>query len=126
MWCVDPRSMCRAHLLGEHRELHAIAGMTRQVARGVEACKEGLIGHINAGQVDLSLLVARHSLLVAEMRRRGWPSGVKHDTPLKFEDVYRSPSIPWVGHVDGVKNHKELIARCGLCRELAVLMESQV
>ena len=30
MWMVDPRFMCRAHILGEHRECHALIGTILQ------------------------------------------------------------------------------------------------
>jgi hypothetical protein len=30
MWMVDPRQMCRQHLLGEHNELHMFAGTMRK------------------------------------------------------------------------------------------------
>ncbi|HEX6642404.1 MAG TPA: pyrimidine dimer DNA glycosylase/endonuclease V, partial [Thermoanaerobaculia bacterium] len=34
IWDVDPAELCRAHLLGEHRELHAIWTILTQDRRG--------------------------------------------------------------------------------------------
>lgn len=45
MWMVDPKIMCRKHLLGEHLELHMLAGCInncpfdiKKVAKGEIRC----------------------------------------------------------------------------------------
>ena len=64
MWMVDPRLMCRSHLLGEHKELHMLVGSVR-IGRSLR-------GHIERGQFELASLPARHAALAAEIERRNW------------------------------------------------------
>ena len=70
MWMVDPRHMCRAHLLGEHVELHMLVGHLRR-GRQIE-------GYIEHNCVEPRSLQARHRALAAEMQRRGY----RHASPL--------------------------------------------
>lgn len=73
VWDVMPELLCRQHLLGEHRELHAIHSILRNNKNGYRQHPETQrwIGRLDA-------LRLRHELLVAEMLRRGW----QHHTPL--------------------------------------------
>lgn len=73
IWDVDPRLLCRKHLLGEHRELHALWTILTQHKKGYSKHPETLrwIGKLNA-------LYSRHDLLVAEMTARGY----SHKTDL--------------------------------------------
>jgi len=75
VWDVDPALLCRAHLLGEHRELHAVFSV---IANG----REGYSRHpeVRRWRGRLPALARRHDALVAEMRRRGW-TGHKTDLP---------------------------------------------
>jgi len=73
MWMVDPSIMCRAHLLGEHREMHALVGM---IAR-----KKSLSGYIKKGLLTPKLIKERHDELVEELLKRGY----NHYTNLIFE-----------------------------------------
>ena len=68
---TDPKLLCRAHLLGEHRYLHALAVRGKSVS-------------------------LRHSLLVAEMRRRGY--------------VHKSPVVS-----DGYENFEMDTRHCAAC-----------
>jgi hypothetical protein len=73
IWDIPPRVLCRQHLLGEHRELHAIwAVMTQQ--------KQGYARHTatTRWQGKLAALYKRHTHLVREMIRRGYA----HYSPL--------------------------------------------
>lgn len=70
MWLVDPELMCRNHLLGEHLELHILAGCLN---RG-----KNIRGFIEQGLVDPTLICKRHAELVTEMERRGY----SHSSPL--------------------------------------------
>lgn len=98
MWMVDPGKMCRQHLLGEHRELHALAGSLR--------LGRSIAGHLARGQLEPQNMNFRHDALVAEMKRRGY----NHLTPL--EDMEGAPT----GHVDRDGNIEELARRCVECR----------
>lgn len=73
IWDLPPRRLCRQHLLGEHRELHAIWAVITTHRRGYSRHPETQrwVGHLKA-------LYQRHELLVAEMYRRGYV----HHSPL--------------------------------------------
>lgn len=101
MWMTDPSGMCSQHLLGEHVELHMLAGTLR---RG-----KSIAGFIRDGLVEPTRMVERHAELVAEMARRGF----KHTTPLE------SPPLgSWAKHrnvVNPAANRAELLRRCPKC-----------
>lgn len=101
MWLVDPRILCRNHLLGEHRELHALVGIIR---RGTK-----LDGYIEKGLIETDYIECRHMELVVEMTRRGY----NHQSPLDYSDFDAVP----LGRVDDAANVKELHKRCADCRE---------
>ena len=73
IWDVDPGKLCRSHLLGEHRELHALWSV---ITKG----KKAYANHpeTNRWRGKLKALYARHESLVEEMERRGYC----HKTPL--------------------------------------------
>lgn len=73
IWDLPPSILCRAHLLGEHRELHAIWTVL----------VEGKTGYANHPETirwrgKLAALSQRHAALVQEMERRGY----RHASPL--------------------------------------------
>jgi hypothetical protein len=73
IWDIAPGNLCRNHLLGEHRELHAIWIIITERKKGYSNHPETLrwIGKLQA-------LYRRHNLLVKEMEQRGYP----HKSPL--------------------------------------------
>jgi hypothetical protein len=73
IWDIPPERLCRAHLLGEHRELHAIWTILTQDRAGYRNHPETL-----RWKDRLMALYARHTLLVEEMRSRGY----NHVSPL--------------------------------------------
>lgn len=73
IWDVPPRVLCRPHLLGEHRELHAVWNVLTLGKQGYAKHPETL-----RWQGKQAALYARHEALVAEMARRGY----NHHTPL--------------------------------------------
>jgi hypothetical protein len=73
IWDVDPKILCRKHLLGEHRELHAIWVVISQNKKGYSHHPE-----TKRWVGKLSALYERHELQVFEMKRRGY----KHNSPL--------------------------------------------
>ena len=56
IWMVDPKIMCRQHLLGEHNELHKLAGSLR--------LKKSIKGYLEKGELDPSQANKRHAELV--------------------------------------------------------------
>ncbi|UMZ74261.1 pyrimidine dimer DNA glycosylase/endonuclease V [Natranaerofaba carboxydovora] len=73
IWDIEPDKLCRKHLLGEHRELHALWNILTQDKKGYrnhpETCR--WVG-------KLSALYKRHETLVLEMSKRGY----NHNSPL--------------------------------------------
>ena len=96
---VDPRLMCRKHLLGEHVELHMLVGSLRRGLR--------LDGFFENKLIELHSIERRHRQLVREMERRGF----RHASPIVVE-------AERAGRVDRRANLIELARRCRDCRQL--------
>jgi hypothetical protein len=73
IWDISPEKLCRPHLLGEHRELHAIWAILTQSKKGYSQHPEVL-----RWQGKLRALYRRHEALVAEMDKRGY----RHQSPI--------------------------------------------
>jgi hypothetical protein len=73
VWDISPARLCRNHLLGEHRELHAIWSVLTKGKKGYSRHPETL-----RWKGRLKALYLRHGLLVAEFGKRGYG----HRSPL--------------------------------------------
>lgn len=73
IWDVDPALLCRAHLLGEHRELHGLWNILTEGKAGYRNHPETL-----RWEGKLAALNRRHEALVTEITRRGY----RHQSPL--------------------------------------------
>lgn len=73
IWDVPAGNLCREHLLGEHRELHAIWSVLVSGKQGYARHPETL-----RWRGKLKALYRRHEALVSEMRARGY----RHRSPL--------------------------------------------
>lgn len=97
---VDPRVMCRQHLLGEHVELHMIAANIG-LGRSID-------GYLRINAIEPKSIKRRHNELVAEMSLRG----MRHNSPLDFTtELY--PDIL----IDRARSLRMLIQRCPRCAE---------
>ena len=74
IWDIAPNKLCRAHLLGEHRELHAIWNIISQNKQGYSKHPETI-----RWKGKLKALYNRHEKLVKEMNLRGY----NHFSPLE-------------------------------------------
>ncbi|MBM3255430.1 MAG: pyrimidine dimer DNA glycosylase [Candidatus Omnitrophica bacterium] len=74
IWDIKPERLCRNHLLGEHRELHAIWSIITKGKRGYSRHPEVL-----RWRGKLKSLYLRHELLVKEFIRRNY----RHKSELK-------------------------------------------
>jgi len=99
MWMIDPKLMCKKHLLGEHVELHMLVGSINR--------NRSLNGFIRNGLIDTREINNRHTDLTNEMKRRGY----KHTSELIYTDELK------IGEIDILKNYKELCSRCSECRK---------
>lgn len=102
MWMVDPRILCRQHLLGEHVELHMFVGT---INRGCD-----VKGYVENNLFESSSLYTRHDNLVEEMKQRFY----NHRSPLK--PLTRELRDSEKGIVDKKKSLEELLFRCALCK----------
>jgi hypothetical protein len=73
IWDIAPKKLCRNHLLGEHRELHAIWSVITKGKKGYSKHPETL-----RWKGKLRALYLRHSKLVKEMKARRY----NHYSPL--------------------------------------------
>ncbi len=67
IWDLSVNKLCRNHLLGEHRELHAIWSILTKGKKGYARHPETL-----RWKGKLAALYLRHRMLVQEMRSRGY------------------------------------------------------
>ncbi|MFC1704104.1 pyrimidine dimer DNA glycosylase/endonuclease V [Candidatus Omnitrophota bacterium] len=67
IWDIPPRDLCRAHLLGEHRELHALWSVVTKGKKGYASHPETM-----RWRGKLSALFRRHEKLVKEMKKRDY------------------------------------------------------
>jgi len=106
MWLVDPKLLCRQHLLGEHLEIHMFVGILR--------CRSiSIKGYLDGGLLQMDKLFDRHEELAIEMKRRGY----NHKSPLDKKEVENLIRL-WSsnGFVNVEENLKELRKRCLECK----------
>ena len=98
IWDINPKYLCRQHLLAEHRELHAIWNVITKKKKGYSRHPETLrwIGKLNA-------LYKRHEILVKEFARRGY----KHHSPLK--KVKNMGSGKQTKFINTIKEQKKIL-----------------
>ncbi len=102
---VNPKIMCRKHLLGEHVEIHMFAsGLKRQI---------NMSGYLNNNLLEPKSLRSRHQLLVKEMNERGY----KHNSKLKMDFDINYLNALKSRKVDVKKSVIELMSRCNDCKE---------
>lgn len=75
IWDIDPKYLCRKHLLAEHRELHALWNIL-----SIHGGKGSYAQHPETRRWvgKLRALYNRHEALVNELTRRGY----RHFSPL--------------------------------------------
>ncbi len=106
IWDLPPGGLCRSHLLGEHRELHAVWTVLTRGKKGYSKHPETL-----RWKGRLRALYLRHDRLVLEMSRRGYA----HHSPLERRMAIGA-SIQRT-YVDSVARQKELLKKKGCsCR----------
>lgn len=95
---VDPKILCRNHLLGEHHETHMFVGT---INKGIN-----ITGYIDGKLLEVHSLRSRHDSLVLEMKCRGY----NHNSPLAEFDSFES------GSICVEDNLIELQSRCEECK----------
>jgi len=102
IWDLPPRRLCRQHLLGEHRELHAIWTVITRNRSGYSRHPETL-----RWKGRLRALFRRHDALVAEMIRRDY----QHQSPLDGRRA-RGSAVQTV-FIDPPSRQRELLRKKG-------------
>jgi len=98
MWMVDPKKLCRKHLLGEHVECHMFVGtILKEIS---------LLGYKEKGLVEVHNLKERHNRLSEEMLLRGY----KHNSLLPEFKSFN------YGSINSDENLKILRERCEECK----------
>ncbi len=77
IWDILPKKLCRNHLLGEHRELHAIWSVLTKDKKGYSKHPETL-----RWKDKLAALYLRHKMLIEEMHNRGYRHSSKLNQKL--------------------------------------------
>jgi hypothetical protein len=100
IWDISPSLLCRQHLLGEHRELHAIWTVITKKKRGYSKHPETMrwIGKLKA-------LYMRHKDLVREMKKRGYIH--KSDLPVNLATGKRKQDV----FINTVKEQIEILKK---------------
>ena len=99
-WLVDPKFLCRKHLLGEHVEHHMFMG---SIMKGTS-----ITGYLRDGLLEPKTLQKRHTELANEMISRGY----NHKSPLLDIDITHLPD----GKININRNIEDLRHRCEECR----------
>lgn len=98
MWMINPKLMCRQHLLGEHKEIHQLLGSIKK--------NKSIEGYVKKGLIEVHNAEKRHEKLVKEMKERGY----HHQSRLQNVRLFKA------GKVDIKKSVSDLKKRCKECK----------
>lgn len=104
VWDIAPKHLCREHMLGEHREVHAIWTVLIENKKGYSQHPETL-----RWRGKLKALFLRHEKLVKEMARRGY----NHNSPL--DKKFAKGKAIQVKYLHTPRQQKEILRKkpCG-------------
>jgi len=108
-WLVNPKLLCRKHLLGEHVEHHMFVG---SISKG-----KSVNGFLRDGLLEPKTLQSRHAQLAVEMVERGY----NHKSPLVDVDTSHLAD----GKIDINRNIQDLRHRCEECAKRIDQYESR-
>jgi len=106
MWMLDPKYLCRQHLLGESNEIHKHKHNFEK-------------HHSISGRISPIVLIEpnnmqqRHDELAQEMLRRGY----NHQSPYQQPDLSYLKDSERYAKVDLDYNIRDLMDRCPECRK---------
>lgn len=103
MWMVDPRILCKKHLLGEHGEIHKHRHNFEK--------RHSMNKRIELGQIEPSSMKIRHDILAEEMLRRKY----NHQSPYEQPDISYLPESQQTFMVDVDSSLRDLLNRCSEC-----------
>lgn len=104
MWMIDPKLLCRKHLLGEHGEIHKF--------RHNFVKQHSIVGRMKPiVQIEPLKMKLRHDELAKEMLRRGF----NHNSPYTLPDLSYLPEEFTNAKVNIGYNIIDLMERCEEC-----------
>ena len=104
MWKVDPKLLCRQHLLGEHSEIHKHRhNFVKQhsIAKRISPVV----------QIEPQNMEQRHDELVTEMLARGY----NHNSPYSQPDLSHLKDEERFAQIDINHSLADLSSRCSEC-----------
>jgi len=104
MWQIDPKLLCRKHLLGEHNEIHKNKHNFEK--------HHSIYGRIfPIVLIEPQNMKLRHDELVEEMIRRGY----NHNSPYELPNLSYLPDNQRYAKADLGYNFADLFDRCDDC-----------
>ncbi len=106
MWKIDPKILCRRHLLGAHLELHMFLDSFKK--------KRKVDGFLKNNLLEPLSLKENHDEIVNEFLNRGY----QHKTPLDFDISQLSylTSEQINVKIDPERSSNDLFSRCQECQ----------
>jgi hypothetical protein len=105
MWMVNPKILCRQHLLGEHSEIHK--------HRHNFVKQHSIAKRIEMGQIEPASMEIRHNQLVIEMLNRGY----NHQSPYDMPDISYLNNHQRYFKVNTDVALLDLLSRCEECNK---------
>jgi len=106
MWMLDPKLLCKKHLLGEHGEIHKHRHIFIKKYR-IDKRMFPIV------QIMPLKMQERHDQLVVEMENRD----LNHKSPFQQPDVSYLPSEYLEAEADLIYNINDLMSRCNACKQ---------
>lgn len=102
VWDINPKYLCRKHLLAEHRELHGLWNiLTKHKGRGGYSRHPETLRWVGKQKA----LYQRHERLVGEVLRRGY----QHKSPLNKK--YATGSGKQKKFINTIREQKEILTK---------------
>lgn len=109
MWMVEPRLLCRKHLLGEHSEIHKHRHVFEKgwsIDKRIE---------LPNPQIEPLSMESRHDEIVKEMKLRGY----NHQSPFKQPSLSKyNLKVLKCAIVNKEHSLNDLHCRCVECKEI--------
>lgn len=106
MWGVNPKLLCRNHLLGEHNEIHKHRHNFVKKHRITKRIKPVV-------QIEPENMKKRHDELAEEMISRGY----KHQSPYEQPDLSHLTNEERYAKIDLNISINDLVQRCVECEK---------
>ena len=103
-WMVDPRIMCRKHLLGEHLEHHMLIGSIKNGKK--------IKGYIDNNLLEPLSLFNRHEQLVQEMLRRGYSHNSQLNESFVTSLINTIYPLERFHIIDRIRSFNDLLGGC--------------